>query len=303
MTRVFPLTLIVLLLVACGSGHRAPSRAVDYRPLEPGPDVTKLANQRERRAGREAEKLLRQLSLPPGAVRLRAPALSNRMANPGLGVSVMNMTAARFSLWRVPRSSKSVLAFEKRHMLSGLRSAGGGSGLDGFASAQFFAPIVRGLPSQREVSVTVEPRRGGSTLRLDAGVSWIYPRSPQEAVPAGVHAIDIHGGGVDVHVTARRTVARILRLFAALHVAQPGPAVGCALVIAPHVHIAFRSAGGATLARAATDGSPATNCNSIEFAIRGKRQLPLIDARMGRYTFIEQLQRLLGHHFSDEQLR
>jgi len=302
MKRMLLLLVLAIPLAACGSSQiQSPgSNVIDYRPHAPKSDVTALAKRRERWANREAAKLLRQLPLPAGAVRLGAPAPQDTMAQSGLGVSTVNMTADRYSLWSVPASARSVLAFEEKHMLPGLRGEGRASSPTGWASEGFDGPRVHGLPQQRAVSVTVEPRGNGSVLRLDAGVSWIYPRSPREVVPAGVREIDIRGGGANLHVTGRGDVARIVRWINALNVSQPGPyVVGCPLILASYVRFSFRSAGGATLARAVAHGGWATNCDTIEFTIRGKQQLPLIDARMGRYAFMSKVQRLLGVRFSD----
>ena len=62
-------------------------------------------------------------------------------------------------------------------MLPGLHGMGGGSSPGGYASEQFYGRIVNGSPL-REVSVSVVPIGGHTYLRLDAGVAWIYPRSP-----------------------------------------------------------------------------------------------------------------------------
>lgn len=289
------------LLTACAGGHHSRgSSFVDYRPHVPRSSVTPLATQRERQAGREAKTLLGRLTVPPGAVRFEQVPFGNQDLNHSdLGVSTVNMTADRYTFWRVPGSAKAAIAFEKRHMVPGLRAIGGGSSPDGWASEQFYGPVVGGRPIQREVSVTVVPIGGQTYLRLDAGVSWIYPRSPGEAVPAGVREIGVHGGGVSERVTRPVAVRRIVRWFDALHVVQPGPSVSCMAVITANVRLIFRSASGAVLASALVPSQPATNCNSIEFTIHGRPQTPLIDARLGSYAFATRVQRLLGIRFSE----
>lgn len=297
---------LTLVLTACGAGSGpAPqvtsrgSDVIDYRPHVHRSSVTPLANRREARAGREAERLLKRIPLPPGAARLgQAPPASDPLSQSGLGVSIVSMTADRYSYWRVPESGRAVIAFERRHMLPGLHGEGTGSSPGGWASEEFDGPVVAGSP-KRAVSVTVEPYGGGFVLRLDAGVAWIYPRSPKEVVPATVREVDVHGGGVARRVTDPAQVRRIVRWFDALHVVQPGPAVNCPLELAARIRLGFRSAGGTKLAGAVLPSQPATNCNSIRFTSRGAEQTPLIDATWGTNGFAGRVQRLLGVRFSE----
>jgi hypothetical protein len=299
MKRILLIAAAACALTACGGSRRAsPSYVIDYRPQVPRSSVTPLATARERRAGRAAEKLLRRLALPPGAVRLPAPAPEDRLAQSGLGVSVVSMTADRFSLWRVPGSGAAAMTFEERHMPAGLHGDGGGSSLGGYGSEEFAGRALNGSP-QRAVSVSVEPSGGGTVLRLDAGVAWIYPRSASEELPNGIRKIDILGGGVAKHVTAAAKVARIVRWFDELNVYQPGPSVSCPAVLDSHVTFSFRSASGAPLASADVPSAPASNCNSIVFSSGGKARTSLIDARWGRFAFANRVERLLGVRFSE----
>ncbi|HLX32820.1 MAG TPA: hypothetical protein VKR79_08650 [Gaiellaceae bacterium] len=289
---------VVALLTACGSSHTIGSYAIDYRPHVPRSSVTPLANQRERQAEREAQKLLDRIPLPPGAVRFTgALARSDRLNQAGLGVSIVAMTADRYSLWIVPGSGKDVIAFEKRYVPADLRRSGLGSSPDGWAGETFDAPTVNGSP-QQAVTVVVEPNDGGTLFRLDAGVSWVYPRSPSEVVPAGVRTIDIQGGGVAVHVTDPAKVARIVRWFDALKVYQPGPFVSCFATIAARVSFSFLSRSGRMLASAVVPAAQATNCDTILFTIGGTPQDSLIDARSGKDGFAGRVQHLLGVRFT-----
>jgi hypothetical protein len=300
MTRALLPLLAATLLTACAAGHHSRgSSFVDYRPHVPRSSVTPLATRRERRAGREAETLLRRLAVPAGAVRFDHLPLGNDDLNHSdLGVSVVTMTADRYSFWRVPGSGKAVIAFEKRQMLPGLHGVGAGSSPGGYASEEFYGRLVNGS-ALREVSVSVVPIGGQTYLRLDAGVAWIYPRSPGEVVPADVREIGIHGGGISERVDKPAKVRRIVRWFDALNVAQPGPAVLCMAVLnSAYVRFAFRAASGAVLASALVPSGPANGCDSIAFTVRGKQQKPLIDARSDKYAFVNRVQRLLGIRFS-----
>jgi hypothetical protein len=298
MKKLLVIAAAASVLTACAAGHASRgSTFVDYRPHVPRSSVTPLANRRERQAGREAEALLRRLVLPAGAVRFdRVPFDNQDLNHSDLGVSTVQMTADRYSFWRFPGSGTAAIAFERRHMFPGFHGLGGASGPDGWANEDFDGPVVNGSPA-REVSVTVVPIGGQTYVRLDVGVGWIYPRSPQEVVPGGVREIDIRGGGVSERVTEPAQVRRIVRWFDALHVAQPGPSVGCELILAANVEFNFRSGGGAVLASARVPSAPATNCDTIAFSIHGKRQTPLIDARWDRDAFASRVQRLLGVTF------
>lgn len=297
MKRALPLLAAGILLSACGATrHALGSSVIDYRPHVPKSSVTPLANQREARANREAARLLSRIPLPSGAVRLPAPAPTDRLAQSALGVSVVQMTADRYSIWRVPMSGQAVIAFEKRHKLPGFHEQGLGSSPDGWGGEEFDGRIVNGSAS-RAVAVTVVPDGSQTRVRLDAGVGWIYPRSPQEVLPAGVREIDIRDETVSRRVTDAGQVARIVRWFDSLNVAQPGPSVGCMVTAASQATFVFRSASGARLAGAVVPSGPANNCDSIRFSVGGKRQTPLIDATMGKNAFVFRVERLLGLKF------
>jgi hypothetical protein len=145
---------------------------------------------------------------------------------------------------------ESVYSFVRAHPLRGFRYYGGG-GL--YQSLDF--ENGRGGPSQRLVTVTLAPVAGGTDLRVDVGVAWIYPRSPREVVPARVQTIEIRDRHLARRVTDPTEVARIVRWFDALNVVQPGPVVECPLLLASRARFTFRSAGGARLATATVPSS------------------------------------------------
>lgn len=288
-----------MLLSACGATARPRgSSAIDYRPHAPKSSVTPLADRREHRALREAAALLRSVSVPPGSIRLwREPAGDpNDLEHAELGVSTVNMTADRWAFWQLPGSGRSLLAFERRHMPAGFRGTGRGSSPNGVWWTEFDSPS-HGWSSTHAVGFTVVPLGNRTILRIDAGVAWIYPRSPSEVVPAGVREVDVHGAGVDRRVTDRAQVAQIVRWFDALNAYQPGPSVGCMAVLSLNVDFVFRSATGRQLATALVRSGQADNCSPIEFSVGGKRQTPLIDSSFGQHTFASRVQRLLGVRF------
>jgi hypothetical protein len=291
----------VALLAGCGSGHAnhaTGSFVVDYSPHVPRSSVTPIANRREHRAEREAQSLLNRIPLPAGAVRLRsALAPTDPLTHSELGVSTISMTADRYFVWTVPESGRAVLAFERRHVIPGLKEVGGGSGPGGWGSDEFDGRHPVGRPIGREVSMSVEPHGNGVLLRIDAGISWIYPRAATEVVPAGVREVDVHDGKLARRVTKPAEVAKIVRWFDGLNVMQPGPSVGCMAVIASRVQLTFRSATGARLARAVASSGAADNCTPIRFTVGGKEQTPLIDVTFSKNAFAGRLARLLGVKF------
>jgi hypothetical protein len=232
-------------------------------------------------------------------VRVAAPSGFDQLARSGLGVSTVEMTADRYSVWRVPEKGTAVIAYEKQHLLPDLRTEGLGSTPEGWTGYELFGPKVNGS-SRWAISVAVEPDGGQSRVRFDAGEAWIYPRSPREVLPTGVREVDIRGAGVDRRATDPTDVRHLVRWFDALNVTQPGPAVECMAIIDSSVTFVFRSASRAPLATAHVPSSGlANNCNSIRFSIGGSRQWPLIDTLLthGHY-FVDRVQRLLGVRFT-----
>ena len=211
------------------------------------------------------------------------------LTRPDTGISLLTETAWRFSFWRVRMPLESLYASLKARPPRGFRYVGGG-GL--YRSLDFF----NGYTGVRQRQLTVDLARlaGRTVLRLEAGVPWIYPRSPLEVVPRGVREIDIRDRHLARRVADATLIARIVRWFDRLNVVQPGPVVECPLILATRATFVFRSASGARLATALVPSRPANACNAIAFSIRGHRQRPLIDAAYGRGAFVNRVQRLLG---------
>lgn len=294
MQRLLPLgTAFVLVLTACGAGHASAPRVTNTGLYVRHPSVKAVAAARERGAGRKAEKLLARVVLPRGAQPTRAPA-GLRRGN--LGVSILTELAYRHRFWRMREPLPEVVAFIKRHALPGFEL---GASASPPVSLQFDLPPVRGHPMQRLLDFELVSARGWTFLRVDAGAAWVYPRSPHEVVPAGVREIDIRGAGVNRTVADAAELKTIVRWFDALNVTQPGPAVGCPAELSSPVRFSFRATSGAELASAIVPSEPADGCNPIQFTIGGRTQRPLIDARFGRYAFVNRVQRLLGVCFRD----
>jgi hypothetical protein len=246
-------------------------------------------------ARRDATRLLQRVVLPAGARRLtEAPGgAGGLLAQPPSAPGTPQLVD-RHGLWRVRASFGSVVAFEKAH-------APHGSTLDGWSSAsgphypsnqglQFTFAAVAGKLSSRELEVeTVALRSGWTAIRVDAQDVWVVTRPRSEVVPAGVHAIDIGSH----QVTGGAKVARIIRWFDALPIAQPGVGLYCALIRSdsPTVRISFLDGNGDVLARASLLDAfhgVSSPCNPIRFSIHGHTQTPLVGGR-----FLLRVERLL----------
>jgi hypothetical protein len=147
------------------------------------------------------------------------------------------------------------------------------------------------------LTVDLAQSSGRTLIRVEAGVAWIFPRSPREVVPTAVREVDIRDGRLRRSVTRPENVAHIVRWFDALNVVSDIGMFDCPFIGAPRITFVFRSAQGAALASAVAGTSPATGCSPIEFTIGGKRQIPLVDATFGRYAFVNRVERLLGVRF------
>jgi hypothetical protein len=232
---LLPATALVLVLTACGSSHKAALTVHAVAPIIPVRSVHSIAATRRRAASRRAERLLRRVVLPRGAVRLRRlPAHGSEvLLTSELGVSVETKFADRHAFWSVRRPLSAVDRFVKAHPTAGLRWGSGGSdGGPGPPNAieSFYGRLVGGRPVQRLLSFALAHERGRTFIRVDAGAAWVYPRSPREVLQAGVRVIDISGGGISRHVTAPVKVARIVRWLDALNIVQPGQGVvSCAI--------------------------------------------------------------------------
>lgn len=305
---LLPGTALVLVLAACGGSHGPSATAAGSSPavLPVSLSVPAVAIERRRVAGRKAARLLRRVVLPSGAIRVRHPPAGSGdlLGRSGLGTSLLTKFAVRHAFWSVGLPESAVDSFVKVHPTAGLKWGSGGSvggpGTPPNATEDFDGRRVGGRPEQRMLTISLARLKGRTFIRVDAGAAWVYPRSPREFVPAGVHTIDVDGGGLSRHVTAPRHVALIRRWFDALNVVPPGlGAVSCPLILASRVTFAFRSASGAKLANATVPSRPSYGCDPIAFSIGGHRQTPLVDSTPwhGR-AFIDRVQRLLRVHFS-----
>jgi hypothetical protein len=148
---------------------------------------------------------------------------------------------------------------------------------------------------RRRLLVSLVPVQGGTAIRVDAGVVWIYPRSPTEVVPATVRRIGIRSTHV-WRVRSPAKVAQIVRWFDALYVAQPDTfPLSCPYIGAIPVEFTFRSASGTELASATVPNGASSSCNRIQFMIGATPQTDLVDSTpLNGHSFARRVARLLG---------
>ena len=268
---------VVVALVCAAAGTAAP------------PSVKALAAARERVAGRKAAKLLDRIALPAGARPARTvPAALDQGL---LGVSVVTQFANRHRFWKLREPVATVVRFVKQHEL-----------LPGYTSEGFY--YARNSPSFEEEFDQEPPgksmyglalqRQGGWTfVDVEAAAAWIYPRSPQQAIPAGVREVDVSGIGARVHVVDAKEVARIVRWFGQLSAFPPlrGVWPSCFYRGVP-VTFAFRSANRAVVARVVAPSGGATGCGPVTFTIGRKTGRSLVDTTAR--PFVQRVGRLLG---------
>jgi hypothetical protein len=316
--------IFALVFTARGGSHKAEPQVSTgttvphvLTAVESVRTVRVIVSRRKRETGREAERLLRRVVLPRGARRISQRTGNGLVSSPNLGVNIFTQYEYRHAFWRVPESRHSVVAFLKRHAPPGFRlTYVGNAATYPYRGVEFDSWSVGGRISNR-LLVSLVPHQGSTTVRVDAGVVWTYPRSPREVVPAAVREIDIRSlrlqsalrragaRKVSRRVTDPRKVARIIRWFDALNVVQPNTyVVGCQLVLSVPVRFVFRSAPGATLASAIAPSVPASTCEQIQFTIRGQPQPSLVDSTPEQgMAFIDRVQRLLRVRFGPRNSR
>jgi hypothetical protein len=277
---LLPATALVLVVTACGAGVKPAPRLAEAGARLPS--VHALLVQRKRAALGEARSLLRTVALPPGA----RPYHRNN-ANFGTPAPLGEHVDAH-RVWWVRRSFGAVLAFIRTHDPPGFRSEGATYGTD-----YRIRTLARGRI--RYLDETVEALRDATVVRVDAKVVWVYPRSRRERVPARTSRIVVTTPASSTSVTDPAKVARIVRWFGALPVAQAGNVVVCPAEFAQDMTaLTFRSPGGAWLAEARVPPSRASICDAIVFQIGGKAMRPLVDRHPGD-SFLRRLRGVLGH--------
>jgi hypothetical protein len=289
---------IALVLAVGAQAAGATSQAANTTVLKSGSNPDAIAAARQREAGRKAERLLRRVVLPSGARRMSRQAGNSLFGGVNLGANEYVQYEYRHAFWRVPRPFKSVVAFLKRHPPPNFRFAGEGNAETyPYHGVWFDGRSIGGhLPSR--LLVALVRLQGATAIRVDAGVVWIYPRSPSEVVPATVSEIEISWQHLTRTVTDPAKVAHIIRWFDALYVRQPHTTVYCRYIKYVPVTFAFRSASSTEVASAIVPSIPSSSCNAIQFTIGGTTQTQLIDSTpLNGHCFAHRVAHLLGVRF------
>lgn len=204
------------------------------------PSVKVIAARRERAAAREARRLLRKFTPPPGARPARAPrGYGGVLRRSGPEPPAKVVSIHRF--WSVQQSLKAVAAFVRAHQVRGFTSSGAeyGPNVPHYVTWSFVWPTGSHAPSRRLLNVTAVRLPGRTVLRVDAKSVWVYPRSLREKVPSGVREIVLRAPKVRVKVTDPTKVQRIVRWFDALPISPPGVAAMCPLAPAANITLFF----------------------------------------------------------------
>jgi len=254
------------------------------------------ANQRA--AGTDAEQLLGELVLPPGAS--RSPTEPAGDAHQLAHADELFFYAAeveRHEFWTTSASPNAVIASIEAHLPAGARSTGSGSsGSSVFAS--YTLPAV-GAPAlgPRALDVQAVALTGGATgVRADATVRYSAPRLAAQRVPPQAHVLEVavtggpratgppYSSPPPLIVTDRRDVKRIAAIVDGLpFVAFRGVAISCPFIPAsPIVTFTFRATGtsGPVLASVALpEDSPtgADPCFTAALRIRGHLEPGLLE--------------------------
>ena len=252
----------------------------------------------KRTAEHDTARLVQRLVLPAGAVQLAREPRGDGGLLRHSGSTPSGLLVDRHRLWLVHEPLAKVEEFLARRPPRGGRNSGtgssGGTGIPANASTTFSFPALAGRVSLRNLEVDLVALPHHRTgVRADAQDIWVLPRPAGEKVPAAVREVDVRTRKAHVRVTSAAKVRRIVRLFDALPVVQPG-FYGCPpdTIRRPPMSLRFLSARGALLARASVPGSFSTgSCAPIEFWIGSHRQKPLSGHLYG------QIGRLLGLRF------
>ena len=266
---------------------------------------TLAANRRAAR--RDAHFLLSRLRVPPGATAVaEQPVGADGWLKPMTALTGTSTGAETHAWWTVSGTPAAVLAeVRSRPPLGGTLFGTGTSGDSRTGRVvqelDYDWPAIPGVIRSRELMISVTAVSAGVTgVLAQAESEWTVPRPLSERIPVGTHEIDINvaipGGPVARRfaVTDPGTIRRMVALFNAMPIAQPGT-YACPLEIDPRLFtFTFRAQPGAAALAQATDtayGSKPVSgpCSPIQFSVAGRRQDPLIGGNI-----VEQVQRLLG---------
>jgi hypothetical protein len=298
---LLPASAAVLVLIACGAGVKPAPRVTEAEARVAS--LHTIVARRQATALAQARRLVDDFAAPPGARRDRAKrdhgGILHRSGRRPFGETV---GAVRF--WRLREPLATAVAFVKAHDPHGFvvfDSGYGNQRARGRVPAARYlmrtlaSPSARVEGASRYLNETIAALPGRTVIRVEADVTWIYPRSPTERVPTGTTEVAVRAPKVSVDVKNPAKVARIIRWFDALPVYPPGIAAACPAVGYVDITVSFRTADGTRVAHASVPPASANICDPIRFTIGGQQRRALIDRAYGP-SFARRLQQLLGVH-------
>jgi hypothetical protein len=269
------------------AGRDAPAQTAGGRGLPRSTWANRLA------AIDDAQRLLDGVKPPSGSLVLE------RRSEIGVQRSVPVITPAFASAlssehWSVPGEPGAVLSYVESRLPAGSKLfSTGSSGPNPVTQSviRSWSP-VNGILDTRLLMIEVTVGSSGKTLlSAESQSQWVVVRPARERVPASVREVEITDGlragssHLSRRVTAPQTVKRIVALFNALGIVQPG-SINCpSQSVGPTVTVVFRAATGRALATATVyagadfswpDSVPGWSCFSIAFTAEGRRYPSLI---------------------------
>jgi len=304
--RLAPTSAALLLTVSAAGGGvaiaaTAGTRATDAARSAASPPRTIAEN--EAAAHAEAEALLAQVPLPPGATpSATEPAGDDSLlARPAEGPPDTPNVVDDHDWWVLPGTPREALAYIKAREPAEARynfthGSGGGPGEPQNEFMVFTWPPVAGVLDTRQLALEAVQLPGHSTgLRADAEVVWLTPRPASEVIPAGARVMRISVLDVialkikqrPLVVTNPRRIARVVALLNALPAWQPGVS-GCPNDSGVRVRLVLRLRRHLT-PQAVADINP-EGCGGVALTIAGKRQ-PALE---GGFALMAKIERVLG---------
>lgn len=183
-------------------------------------------------AEKDAASLLAAAMLPDGATPLDAAPQGDggALSAPGTPTGATN-AVLRTKWFRIAAPSAEVVSFVDAHVPAGMKLAVSGSGdtTDGRTvdSRTFARPRVIHRLGMRWLIVSMTRLDDGATgVRVDGYSQWLIPR-PDGSLIRGARDLSIEAGKKKLHVTDRKRVTKLARLFNDLEFEQPGAVLMC----------------------------------------------------------------------------
>lgn len=243
-----------LLLTSAPPAHasfaaQAPRRVVDQQRvrLRAGAQPTRGAAGPAWRAAQAAAALLAAFRPPRHAVRLDSPPAEALAAAPEHPPAVDLVT--RTSYWRATGRPRTVLDWIERHHASGLTWTGGGQTTADRAVVLYFAEFTAGRAATDQgrtllVSVARASAGAGTSIRVDAQVTWLPRRARGERVPSGSRALTVMylpGPGRVEQITDPSLIRRVAGVADGLPPAVPWQ-LSCPADFGRRLRLTFRAA-------------------------------------------------------------